>query len=105
MGEDVVVAQSKKNSAGIDETDKTSTIISTTFVNIEKQFKDNCHGSARQPQIVNKIQTMEKPKKWYNFTRQHSSNANNINSRSKNATDENSTNNRHSWHLNDSLEM
>lgn len=103
MGEDVVVAQSNKNSAGIDETDKTSTIISSTFINnIEKHSKDNCHGSARRPQIVNKTQTMDKPRKWYNFTRQHSSNAN---SRSKNATDENSTTNRHSWHLNDSLEM
>lgn len=118
MGEDVAVdiAQSK-NSAGIDETDKTSTIISSTSVNIESQVKDNslCCSAMQPPQQFNERNsktaettatasstTTGTTRKWFHFSSRRSSRAttaaaaNEMNS---------SNNNRHSWHLNDSLEM
>lgn len=120
MGEDVAVdiAQSK-NSAGIDETDKTSTIISTTLVNIEAQLEDNNTScSAMQPPqqfndrnakvatavgtVVEHRPSTSSTRKWFNI---HFSSSRHQSSSSTTTDDKNSSNNRHSWHLNDSLEM
>lgn len=118
MGEEVTQSDVVlENSAG-DETDKASTEPSDECDGknlIEKcEAKEtNLDGSVPQPQaeksprkssLKPQENSFEKSKKWYNISfmqRAH-------NSRSTNTSDNKSAtkmDNRHSWHLNDSMEM
>lgn len=112
MGEEVAQA---KASAGIDETDRATAPADDECCAgksplIEKSEVANCDGSVSQPQAEKSPKkakpqdsSFEKSKKWYNISFMHRSSQH----RRENTADKNSSklDNRHSWHLNESVEM
>jgi hypothetical protein len=88
MGEEVAQSEAV-NSAGTDETDRVSPPVDEECVQVSPK----------------KTGTLEKSKKWYNISFMH---RNASNSRSTNTSDGKNfvkMDSRHSWHLNDSMEM
>lgn len=112
MGEEVAQA---KASAGSDETDRATAPADDECCAgksplIEKSEVANCDGSVSQPQAEKSPKkakpqdsSFEKSKKWYNISFMHRSSQH----RRENTADKNSSklDNRHSWHLNESVEM
>lgn len=107
MGEEVAQGQS---SAGIDETDKATAPADDECCAEKSPLIEKSDGSVCQPQAEKSPKkakpqdsSFEKSKKWYNISFMHRSSQH----RRENTTDKNSSklDNRHSWHLNDSVEM
>lgn len=117
MGEEVTQSDEMlKNSAGpcgTDEVDKAAAKVESEVIEKSDGVKQNCDGSVNRPQaekspkrpsIKPQENSFEKSKKWYNISFMHRSG----NSRSTNTADNKNSSKmdkRHSWHLNDSVEM
>lgn len=132
MGEEVTQSDAK-NSAGNDESDKATPAqvddecsAKNIIDEVASNNTTNCNdGSVNQPQaekspkkpsssltlamtgLKPQDNSFEKSKKWYNISFMHRTGASNS-SRSANVADNKNSikmDNRHSWHLNESLEM
>lgn len=123
MGEEITQSEVKAGCAGCDETDKAAPAANDecdakSLIVRSEGINTNCDGSVCQPQVAEKSpkkatsvsssrpqdNSFEKSKKWYNISFMHRATS----SRSANTSDTKATlkmDNRHSWHLNDSVEM
>lgn len=120
MGEEVT--QFEASCAGCDETDKATPAPNDVsdaknLIVRSEGINTNCDGSVCQPQVAEKSpkkassvsssrpqdNSFEKSKKWYNIGFMHRATS------SRSATSDTKASlkmdNRHSWHLNDSVEM
>jgi hypothetical protein len=120
MGEEVTQSDEMlKSSAGpdgIDEVDKVKAKVECDVIEKCEGNNKGCDGSVSRPQAEKSPKrpsmkpqenSFEKSKKWYNISFMHRAGSSS-NSRSTNTADnKNSTkmDKRHSWHLNDSVEM
>lgn len=112
MGEEITQSDDlvPKNSAGIEETNKAVTpacAVETNLIDKCEGSTANCDGSVNQPQaekVPKKAKTQdnsfEKSKKWYNISFMHRTGSTNASDTKQSVKDS-----RHSWHLNDSVEM